>query len=617
MSQKLLWILNSVEDAHYFLLQKIENNECIICVTNASICDYLDSKNISSINLSKYLSNEDIINKLKESDELVNRLLDVFDRLLAEDISSILNIKPQRYFRSRYGYLLKFDYVGQMLFQQAVFDIVTEFNIDTIHCFNCKIPGSTSINFEEILNIINFKNNVDIKYFVRSVDSRSKKSENIFILKYINKLKTCIQYPHKILPYFLDFLRHQMINIYHLFFSTDQVILSLDVLREFSFLKYRLKKYEFLEFSNYNYNNKILSLLEKNKTKDISEKICNLFDNFNISEVEDLTSNKIPRYFTLNLFNHIKNNFPKDLIQLLEFKRYLLKHKVVACIWGLPPCLRNNSLFAEYCINNGVPVLGFQHGGNYITQNLQFVHFDSYFSRCTHFFSYGFTSDDANKVYPKRKVDCEVIPSGSYYESLRQRKKRSTVKNVDILFPLTNSMSMFTIGRINGFDLAQYQISILDYLENIPSNKNIVAKPFSEYNSENCAVFKKLKSLKKVKVNTLHLASYLQIFTPKVVIIEYPSSPLFEMIGQEVEIFLMLDPVSPFSKDALSLLEKRVHIFSRVEDLFASLDDYLEGLMPKRRNNEFYNKYIYKADTEEIILNSITSILNQNINTER
>ncbi len=52
MSQKLLWILNSVEDAHYFLLQKIENNECIICVTNASICDYLDSKNINNINLS-------------------------------------------------------------------------------------------------------------------------------------------------------------------------------------------------------------------------------------------------------------------------------------------------------------------------------------------------------------------------------------------------------------------------------------------------------------------------------------------------------------------------------------------------------------------------------------
>ena len=89
---------------------------------------------------------------------------------------------------------------------------------------------------------------------------------------------------------------------------------------------------------------------------------------------------------------------------------------------------------------------------------------------------------------------------------------------------------------------------------------------------------------------------------------DYPSTPLFEVLGENIDIFLLADPILPFTPEALILLRKRVHCFENIDELKDCLTKYTEGKIPSLRNNEFYHKYVYRKNTRSLILETINLI---------
>ena len=136
-----------------------------------------------------------------------------------------------------------------------------------------------------------------------------------------------------------------------------------------------------------------------------------------------------------------------------------------------------------------------------------------------------------------------------------------------------------------------YQREIVKCLDSL-ANVTVCIKPVLNYSDNKCSTIEIFKKLKNVQIlQGLTFIQCLNKFAIKAVVMEFPSTPLFEVIGKDVDIFLLADPILPFSSDALYLLKKRVYFFEDLHELKSSLMQYLVGDLPILRNNEFYNKY--------------------------
>ena len=78
------------------------------------------------------------------------------------------------------------------------------------------------------------------------------------------------------------------------------------------------------------------------------------------------------------------------------------------------------------------------------------------------------------------------------------------------------------------------------------------------------------------------------------IVSEYPSSPMFEVIGLDTEIFQLSAPNLPFSKEALELLTRRVHWFEEIDHMLEMLELWTNGSLKSKRDLAFYNKFSSK-----------------------
>ena len=120
-------------------------------------------------------------------------------------------------------------------------------------------------------------------------------------------------------------------------------------------------------------------------------------------------------------------------------------------------------------------------------------------------------------------------------------------------------------------------------------------------------VLEKLKNLKVI--DNIPLTEFLEKYSPRAVLIEVPSSPLFDVLPLDTEIFLMDNPAYPYENKALEELKKRVHYCEDVAEVIAKIDLFVKGKLEKKRDDTFYKHYMYKERTEEKILNLIDSLV--------
>ena len=143
------------------------------------------------------------------------------------------------------------------------------------------------------------------------------------------------------------------------------------------------------------------------------------------SDVDQLSPCFISKHWTRACLDHLFYWFRELFWPLMSVHELFVRRGIAGCVWGNPPVFANSSaLIQAYLAAQKVCVAGMQHGGCYGTQECHFVHFDGDFSRCSHYLSYGFTSDDLRKVYPHKRLACEIIPVGSVKEEERRRVRK-------------------------------------------------------------------------------------------------------------------------------------------------------------------------------------------------
>ena len=137
-----------------------------------------------------------------------------------------------------------------------------------------------------------------------------------------------------------------------------------------------------------------------------------------------------------------------------------------------------------------------------------------------------------------------------------------------------------------------------------------MVKPFPKKANLASSVDERLKRLKHLKIiDNMMLRPCLEKYNVRAVVMEGLGTPLYDAIGDDIEIFIMLDPNLHFGDRAFSLLKKRVHCFDKIEDLREALFQYQKGQIVSLRNDEFFNRYVYRSNTPERILTTINDLL--------
>lgn len=328
-----------------------------------------------------------------------------------------------------------------------------------------------------------------------------------------------------------------------------------------------------------------------------------------------LGGDTIATLFARDVWEHMSNNIQRYAQAVETAHRLHNSTPIAAGLWGGPPADPERALLYEYLCSAGIPVVGYQHGSVY-GDSWEPWHFDSDFTKCDVFLSYGCTHDDLHRLYPERRVECTIVPAG--------KAKLPTVsvkgkKKIDILFPLTNSISMLEAGlvRIAPHILTQRQIQLLEYLNSL-EQCSVYVKPFPYSTPANCSVLPVLKRCKNLHVvDDIGFTGFLQTHHPRAVLIEFPSTPLLEVLHLDTEVFVMNDSLHPFEAQALEELQQRVHYAEQTNEMIALLQNFVAGTSAKKRNTAFLQHYVQKRDTEETVLRCIRDAVTGKIFSQR
>jgi hypothetical protein len=587
-------ILHSIEDAEHCISNMIHLDKYLFS-THAAVDIYLQEKwGIPCQCLSTIWTTEDIVAGREDISDRVNRILFNLDNQIAQTINDQFNLN-MKYYTPLYSYLGKHHYSIYYYIINSLDKLINKFDIYRIDFYDH--PLNMFLNIDTALsdNLGNYFNGITINKIY--YDKKKLKYDNI-----ISKIKVIVKNPiftaEKIWKIIARNLRYRTGNQ----LENKCTIILLEHLYNLSFLNNKLHKYNVI---NYNPdNNSLIGVGVSNLLCQKSYGDMKLFS----QDSHIIGDNAIDTFFINDIcqdFNRNINSYLKDilLIDALENKK-----PIRLGIWGNSPNQGMKALINEYILSKKKPVIGGQHGGIY-GDCYEPWHFDSDFDRCDYFISYGFTESDLKRLYPCKNIKTKILPFGQVDDFI---DLKNTKINIDILFPITNSLSMLGVGmsRIAPDKLAKYQIAILEYLNSLQNVKSYI-KPFMLSNYDNCAVLPILKRLQKlIVVDYMPLKMFVRKYSPKIIIIEYPSSPLYEIMHLDSEIFLLNNPVLPYEEKALQLLTKRVHFFTRVEDMIHQIDLYLKGKVAKKRDDSFLNNYVKKPKSKENILKFIESIVN-------
>ncbi len=601
-------ILNCVDGAKSFI-SKFENNmtSWVIVSTHGSVNNYLSTLNIDCLELVSLVPNDFIIKTFKDADTSVNTLLNYLDAQCADSISNLLKIKKMKYFYSMYCYPGKYEYLGTLKLIKAFKELYKQHPVKKVVIYD-SVKTSRFDGDDLLIDVIkyfstkyNFSLTVRKTYKIyqsKIIDIIKRIRGNIFhVTKAFQRLKKIFscQFPARL-------------------YNHRKLVILLELLYDLEFLKNELK--------SFNVNMLIWPYLSCPKVKSMNEKL-------NSNEIRNIKSilSKIDispqpmaadeySYVTLKL---LSKNIIKDfqlyirdyLDPLVKLDRIHVNYNIDLAIWGNSPTTKSKAILVEYLLNNKVPIIGMQHGGGYCVQQCGTKHFDGDYSRCTHFLTYGFDKNDLENTYHNDKISCEIIPVGTCKEHRKVAKHARANKNIDILFPLGYSHNSITIDtlRVKPDILTENQIELLTALEEFDDLRIVASMPrYIAY--KNCSIMGTLKRLKNIKViDGMHFQDILDRYNVRAVIIKFTTTPLYEVIGRDIDIFMMNDPVKPFSKESLGLLKKRVNYFENINEMKRALVKWKEGGLPILRNNEFYNKYVFRKKTKSLIVDITKNIL--------
>lgn len=567
--------VHTIEDVEYFYEKLYEDRyKYVIYTTHAGVYEYIKrSSNIDKMILSELVSQEIIIDINNKAIEHSNRIVNNLDKKYASLISKAIGIKKMNFFIPLYSYTLPRLLSGLMFFKEMILKLD---NGNRNIVFEYKHNIYKTISLKNYLNL--YAQSTKIEWYESNKVSKRNKYE--LLIKFFKNLPKAY---------------NLLIDIIYEYFAyksnNETTILYMQDLYDLEFIK-RLNQFRLITYSHQGLNHKFA----KSENKHIDINISNIF------KEKDALLNLIIKNFLNNSRGYFQG--------LNNLKSLIKSNNINMALWGNPPIIGFKSLFYEYCKIENIKTVGMQHGGTYISQNKQ-NEYSSDYARCSHYISYGFTKEDLNnnfKDYNNDKIS--VYPFGT--TKTLNLKDNISKKKIDILFPVTNSISMLEGGliRVKPDILHKDQINILNLLETKCKNSlTCIVKPMKNTNIWQTSVFMKLQKMKYVKVEfEKTLIDILSVVTPKCVIIEYNSTPLYEILELDVDIFLFNRSMDNLTKKAEEMLNKRVYIVRDFEDFSILFEKYIQNYLPKKRDDSFYKYYINKKDTKLNIINLLNNI---------
>ena len=585
-------VLHNVGDARHCVKNKLHLGNLIFS-THSSVDVYLkEVYGLSCQCLSKFLDKKEVLASRKELSEMVDKILYGLEGQISPSINSQLNLK-MRYFIPLYSYVGKLHSSAYIYFARSIKKVIDSCGLTEISFYDYRFDDffdvSTDMGYFTSLFFGDFKTRI----ITHTLPQRNLDKTKLRIRRRAMRYKKALS-AKKVLSYILRMTTNTKFGR---FFGSRKTILLCVPLYDLEFLSEKLNKYNIIYYPSGN------KCPVGFKYKD---SITGLNVDFgNVCFAED---KKSP--FVRIFLKDIKEDFLHNIIQhansLDVVRRIQKKYPISLGIWGNPPVKKVKALVFEYLNSEGIRIVGAQHGSVY-GDSFEPWHFDSDFNRCNHFMSYGFTEEDLRRLYPDKKFDTRILPFGS----TKSAKMIHVRKDIDILFPVTISTSMFTDGMTGVFSdrLVERQIRLLEYL-NSSEGFDTYIKPFAYSTYGNCSILPILKRLKNLKVvDWITLTEFLERYNPRAVLIEYPSTPLFDVLHLDAEIFLMGDYLHPFEKKAFEKLRKRVHYSEDIVEIISKINLFLKGKLEKKRDNSFYNHYVHKENAKGNILRFIDELL--------
>lgn len=584
-------ILHSIEDAEDCLKRKLFEKGLLFS-THSSVDIYLQEKfGIHCQCLSKFLSIAEIDTIKNHSAKRVDVLLGALDDKIAPLINFQLDFN-MNYFVPLYSYYGKYHYFNCAVFIKCMEVLINKYGIFSIYCYNTKLNGILNIeaSVSSLFSLLNHSISTEIIELPPNHKTAGESIRRFCDLSKLVFLNPLIA---------IKIIQAKLLN---------HKRWKLDAGKKNIFLQEPLYDLEFLKKHIYKYN--VILNRNNNKIDHVGKVVRQDQVDININssdfDIRSVIHDPVDKVF----LKHLEEDFLRHLHDYAYYLKGLesltAEVPLSLCIWGLPPVAGLTALIFEFLRSKNIKVIGSQHGCTY-GESYAPWHFDSDFNRCDYFISYGFTETDLARLYPERQIHTRIVPAGSVVNM----KNHAFKKPIDILFPITNAISIFEGGmtRIPPDQLTARQVALLEYLNTL-QHSTVYIKPFRFSNYKNCSVLPVLKRCKNLRVvSHLKLEEFLTKYQPRAVLIEFPSTPLFEILHLDAEIFLMDNPLRPYERQALEELSKRVYYAEDSETMISWLDLFVNGKLPKKRDNTFFNHYVYKENQEETIIRLIDTLL--------
>ena len=588
-------VLNSIDDAKVCIGENL-HRESRLFSTHASVDIYLrEFHGLDCQCLSTHLSTEDILVQRKIASQIVDEVVHELDGTISKNINEKWDLKV-RWFETLYSYLGKHHLQGYLCFVEAIKRVIDIYQLKKINFFNIRFNQflETPSELGQIIKFITPQVHFEIIHG-QNISRTSPHAIGNDLKRYLNLLRHSPKHVSKKLwDYLLNYFHQES-------FAYGRPTLLCLFSYNLRFLKKALHgRYNLLNLGEF------LKSISLSYSKDLEDQL-DLQDDF--AQVENNIARENDTFKKLML-QDIRNDFRSNVayyVKVLdELKKRHQRYTFGLCIIGGPQVGGVGAMCCEYLRSEDVHIVIGQHGCLYGEIDEPW-HFDSDFNRCNTFISYGFTKTDLSQLYPGKEIKTEIVPSGYLPLTACGPKK------IDILFPATNSLSFFNggVSRIKPDKLAERQIKLLEFLDSF-ANLDIYVKLFVNSSYDNCAILPVLKRLKNVKVvDHVDLLDFLKMYHPRVVLIEYPSQPLVEVLRLDTEIFLMPDDILPYGEAILNDLKKRVNLCETIEDAKIGICAYFQGQLKPKRDETYQKHFIDGERPEEVILNLIDHLVNR------
>jgi len=612
-------------------------------VTEYHLYSYFKLRGIRAVGIYDYLREGEIKDFTLNANAFVSHFLNSLDKANEKTYEKLFGLREVKLFSEVIGVFPKRFMTNSFLFLRGVIEIVEKEGVKQLYYlhdgeerFLCFSESQKSFFFPDDITwkiLQAWQGAKGVAVTLLKAPQRDPSSEDrqririLYLLKKVifRNLRSIIYAKRNFRCYMADCLNHfphkKNILILSPWYDLFSVLHSLKIRQECNVIQWDIDK-SFLPHMR-RYQKKYLREMVLQGGSDADD-VREALESFEFKIEDTYCNNPLDSFdFTSFIIPLIKEYLKEKLLEIVTYWRLTKAlHELIGInmlLWGNPPVRHSGGIIKEFCRIQKIAIVGMQHGGRYGSNETIDYNFDSDYSKCDYYLSYGFTADDIKKYMLDGKQYPEIIPVGSTnIATLRQRIQKGSKKKGVILYPLAiNDPFFLSLSLITPESLlGDFQRKIIDLLCKYTTKRVIISCLY-----EVAGVVSSIQPyLEKVVLSFPHIefskksffGKLLQGYKPDIILVDESSTALNEALMTDSEIIVYNDSVfDPLTDNAYRLLSKRAIVCNTQREFLEALNSGLNGKVfgTDKGDKEFVEKYcVYKGNPRQNIERAISKI---------